>query len=255
MLSCEGLSVGYGGKPVLSGIGFDLRPGEVVAMLGPNGGGKTTLLKTLASLIPRIGGSVFFGVDELGSLSAREIARRVGFVPQEEAWRFEFSVQEVVAMGRLPVSNGFFDTDEDREAATEAMKQARCYELRDRPITELSGGERQRVLIARALCQNTPVVFLDEPTAHLDPQHQVATVSLLREMARAGKSLLVAVHDLPIAAAVADRGMLVSSGKASPVRPIEEILASPDLDGAYNTVFERLRSSEGRLVVVACTGR
>lgn len=250
VLGCSDLSVGHGAKPILSGVTFQVEPGEVVVLLGPNGGGKSTLLRTLAGLLPKLGGKVEIGGDDLGSLSPREIARRIGFVPQEEAWQFGFSVEEVVSMGRLPVSNGYFDTEEDRRAAEDAMKQAGCWKLRARPVTELSGGERQRVLIARALAQHTPILFLDEPTSHLDPQYQVSTASLLRTLAEGGKSLLVAVHDLPIAAAMADRGVLVYGGQVSPIQPIATLLESEELDRAYSTEFERLTTPSGRLVVV-----
>ncbi|HVT12135.1 MAG TPA: ABC transporter ATP-binding protein [Fimbriimonadaceae bacterium] len=249
-LACSGLSVGYGAAPVLSGVDLRIEPGEVVALLGPNGGGKSTLLRTLSGLLPILSGKVKVGGDDLQSLSPREIARRIGFVPQDEVWQFGFSVEEVVSMGRLPVSNGFFDTEEDRRAAEDAMRQAGCLDLRARPATELSGGERQRVLIARAIAQETPILFLDEPTSHLDPQYQVGAASLLRNLAAAGKAVLVAVHDLPVAAAMADRGVLVYGGKVTATKPIAALLESAELDQAYSSEFERLTTPSGRLVVV-----
>jgi iron complex transport system ATP-binding protein len=142
--------VGYDERLILSNVTFQLQPGEVIALLGPNGGGKSTLLKTLSGLIPKICGGVLLLGEDADLLSARDIARRVAFVPQEEAWNFAFGVEDIVAMGRLPVSNGFFESEEDLKAAKEAMIAAGCYEFRGRPVTELSGGERQRVLIARA---------------------------------------------------------------------------------------------------------
>ncbi|HWA83239.1 MAG TPA: ABC transporter ATP-binding protein [Fimbriimonadaceae bacterium] len=249
-LTCSGLGVGYGGTPVVSGVDLRIEPGEVVALLGPNGGGKSTLLRTLCGLLPKIAGRIELGGDDLDSLAPREVAQRIGFVPQEEVWQFGFSVEEIVSMGRLPVSNGFFDTEEDHRAAEEAMRLAGCLELRARPATELSGGERQRVLIARAIAQETPILFLDEPTSHLDPQYQVSAASLVRELAAAGKAILVAVHDLPIAAAMADRGVLVYGGKVSPMQPIGTLLESAELDRAYSSEFERLTTPSGRLVVV-----
>jgi len=251
VLACEDLAVGYHGRQVLQGVSFELQAGEIVALLGPNGGGKSTLLKTLSGIVPKLSGTATVMGDDVEALSVREIARRIGFVPQEESWQFEFSVEEVVSMGRLPISNGFFDTAEDHRAAGDAMSRAGCLELRDRPVTELSGGERQRVLIARALAQGTPILFLDEPTSHLDPQHQIEIASLLRGMARDGKSILVAVHDLPVAGAMADRGILICGGSASPARDMDELLESQALEKAYSTEFERLRTESGRLVVVA----
>jgi iron complex transport system ATP-binding protein len=253
VLQSNCLAAGYDSNLVLNDVCFDLRPGEVMALLGPNGGGKSTLLKTLAGLIPKICGGVILLGDDLDTLNARDIARRIAFVPQEEGWQFDFSVTEVVSMGRLPVSNGYFETEEDVKAAEDAMKQTGCYDLRDRPVTELSGGERQRVLIARALAQETPIVFLDEPTSHLDPRHQVSTSSLVRGLAASGKSVLLAIHDLPTAATMADRGMLVYDEAASQVMEMRELLESDELDEAYETEFERVVTHEGRLVVVPRT--
>ena len=250
LLQSAGLAVGYDDKLVLSGVTLTLYPGEIMALLGPNGGGKSTLLRTLAGLIPKICGGVLLMGEDLDRLSPKEIAKRIAFVPQEEAWQFEFTVEEVVAMGRLPVSNGFFDTSEDRRVAGKAMKLAGCDEFRSRPVTELSGGERQRVLIARALAQEAPIIFLDEPTSHLDPQFQVTTAVLLRTLAEQGKSILLATHDLPTAASSADRGMLVYDGEATEALEMKQLLESEELDIAYETEFERLVTPEGRLVVV-----
>lgn len=250
-LEAKGLRVGYGAKVVVDAFDLELNPGEAIALLGPNGGGKSTLLKTLAGLHPALGGSVFLAGKDLGSLGAREIAREIGFVPQEESWRFEFTVEEVVAMGRLPISNGFFDTAEDHEEAKAAMDRAGCLALRHRPVTELSGGERQRVMIARALAQHTPIIFLDEPTAHLDPQYQVGAASLVRQLVAEGKSIILAIHDLPIAATMADRAVLVSGGRATPPRKTIELLESEELDSAYQTRFRRIQTDEGLVVLPA----
>jgi iron complex transport system ATP-binding protein len=249
-IACSNLSVGYGAKRILSDVELEVRSSEVLALLGPNGGGKSTLLRTLAALIPKLSGSIRVGEEDLSSLSTKEVAKRIGFVPQEEAWSFGFSVAEAVSMGRLPVSNGFFDSDEDREIGRQSMLEAGCYGLRDRPITELSGGERQRVLIARALAQETPVVFLDEPTSHLDPQFQVSTAALVRRLCRKGKAVIVAVHDLAMAAAMADKAALVGGGRVSPIRGTEELLRSAELDAAYGTEFERVQLADGRLISV-----
>jgi iron complex transport system ATP-binding protein len=192
--------------------------------------------------------------DDLTKLSPREIGRRIGFVPQEESWRFDFSVEDVVAMGRLPVSNGLFDTKEDHAEAQAAMERAGCIDLRSRPITELSGGEKQRVLIARALAQHTQIIFLDEPTAHLDPQYQIGTAELVRSLVAEGKSLILAIHDLPMAGLMADRGVLISGGKATPPRKTSELLESEELDRAYAIRFQRIETPDG-LVVIPATGK
>jgi iron complex transport system ATP-binding protein len=249
-ISCSDLGVGYGGNHILSAVSLDIQPGEVLALLGPNGGGKTTLLRTLAGLIPKLSGTVTVAGRDLATLSTREVAQRIGFVPQEEAWSFGFTVAEAVSMGRLPISNGFFDTDEDRERAKHSMEEAGCYELRDRPITELSGGERQRVLLARAIAQETPVLFLDEPTSHLDPQYQVSIATLISRLAKSGKAIVVAIHDLTVAAAIADWAVLVFEGRVTEGQGIDEVLASSELERAYATQFERVALADGRVLTV-----
>jgi iron complex transport system ATP-binding protein len=250
-LQVSDVRIGYGRRVVAESVSFDLHPGESLALLGPNGGGKSTLLKTLAGLVPKLGGSIRVNGNALETMQAKQIARNIGFVPQEEAWQFDFSVEDVVAMGRLPVSNGLFDTSEDHAAAADAMRRAGCLELRDRAVTELSGGERQRVLIARALAQETPIVFLDEPTSHLDPQYQVGTATLLRSLASEGKSLVLAIHDLTMAASMSDRAMIVANGRAGQPRETKQLLVSEELEEAYRTRFRRIESQEGLVVVPA----
>lgn len=250
VLECNCLAAGYDEHLVLNDVTFDLHGGEVVALLGPNGGGKSTLLKTITGIIPKICGGILLMGDDIDTLRVREIARRIAFVPQEEAWQFDFSVTDVVAMGRLPLSNGFFESAEDCKAADEAMQEAGCFDLRERSVTELSGGERQRVLIARALAQETPIIFLDEPTSHLDPRYQVTTSALVRRLAKSGKCILLAIHDLPAAASMADKGMLVYDGQTSDLMEMRDLLESDELDEAYETGFERIVTADGRLVVV-----
>jgi iron complex transport system ATP-binding protein len=245
-----GLAVGYDDRVVVSGVDLKLEPGTVLALLGPNGSGKSTILKTLAGLVPKICGAVLLGGEDLDAMSPRQVAQRISFVPQEEAWSFDFSVEEIVAMGRLALSHGFFDTEEDRQAADEAMKEAGCFDLKGRAVTQLSGGERQRVLLARAIAQTAPIVFLDEPTAHLDPQYQATTATLVRHLAKQGKTVLVAVHDLAMAGLMTDLAILVSGGTATPARRTREILESEELDAAYNTAFDRVTTDEGRLIIV-----
>jgi len=250
LVECRGLAAGYLDKPVLKGVDLRLDGGESVALLGPNGSGKSTLLRALTKTLPIASGEIRIQGDGLPSLATAEIARRVGFVPQDEPAHFSFLVRELVLMGRLARSSALFDTPEDRQAANEAMEQTDCLHLADRPITELSGGERQRVLIARALAQQTRILLLDEPTAHLDPAHQVSVAELVRSLAQEGRATLCAVHDLNLAGRMASRGVLLIDGTVGLDAPIEEVLESPLLDQAYGVRFERFRSESGRTLVI-----
>jgi iron complex transport system ATP-binding protein len=249
LLQTVGLVCGHT-APVLTGVDLKVEPGETLALLGPNGSGKSTLLKTLAGLLPPLGGEVRLGEDRLEALKPREIACRVASVPQEEAVPFAFTVRQIVAMGRLARSNGLLDTPEDQAATEEAMLRADCIGLANRPADETSGGERQRALIARAIAQDAKLLMMDEPTSHLDAPHQAWIVALVKELASEGRAVIVAIHDLNLAGALAQRAILLSQGRVVMDAPTEEVLLSAHLDEAFGAAFDRLKTPAGRLVVV-----
>jgi len=250
LLECRNLTCGYPDHQVLSEIDLQILPGERVVLLGPNGSGKSTLLKSISKAVQPILGEVLLRGESLQSLSYREVAQRVAFVPQEESFKFEFRVKDVVAMGRMPLSNSLWDSEADSIAAENAMQQADCYHLRDRSVTELSGGEKQRVLIARALAQGAPLVLLDEPTSHLDVEHQLSVAHLVSQLAHEGKSTVTAIHDLNLASSLADRAILLQNGKIGLDAPIRSVLESSFLDDVYRVRFERIRLDNDRLIVV-----
>lgn len=249
-LSAEDLSCGYHGKPVLSAIEFEARPGEIVALLGQNGSGKTTLLKTLSGSISPLGGSLKIEGIEIEKLGAKELAQKIAYVPQEERSEFSFTVREVVTMGRLPLSATFFDSEEDSRKATEAMTAADCLHLAERSAMEISAGERQRVLLARALAQNAKTILLDEPTAHLDLRHQLEASALLKRLSAEGYALILAVHDLQLAARTASRAIVLFEGNALLDGPIEEVLQSDQIERAYGVRFRRIDDPDCGSVLV-----
>lgn len=239
-IRCDSLSCGYHRREVLSGLSFEIAHGETVALLGPNGSGKSTLLKTLVKSLAPISGSV--EIDGIGGndISFPELARRVAFVPQEEHPYFPFTVRQVVVMGRFARSTSLRDTEEDLMAADAAMKEVDCEELADRSIIELSGGERQRVWIARALAQGAPILLLDEPTSHLDISHQLALSRLVSRLAAKGQTVLAAVHDLNLAAAMCARTILLHKGGVAMDDSTQAVLKSDALEQVYGASFERL---------------
>jgi iron complex transport system ATP-binding protein len=249
MLECRNLACGYGEHGVLSGVDLVVRQGETVVLLGPNGSGKSTLLKSIAKDVASTGGEILLSGNAIVSLSHREVAKRVAFVPQEESFKFEFLVRDVVTMGRLPISNSLWDSPEDVEAATLAMEQADCLYLQDRSVMALSGGEKQRVLIARALAQGAPLILFDEPTSHLDVEHQLVVQTLIRKLAHNGHATITAIHDLNLAPLVADRAVLLHRGKVGMDASIQEVLESKLLDEVYRVKFSRTRLDSGRLAV------
>ena len=212
----KGRSLGfaYGSRPVLAGVDVEVRAGEVVALLGPNGAGKSTLLHVLLGLLAPTSGEARLGPDPVTSLDRREIARRVAFVPQGCGGDFSFTVEELVTMGRTPYLGRFRPPGRsDLEIVRRALEVTGTTALAGRPVPELSGGERQRVHVARAIAQDTPALFLDEPTSSLDVEHQLQILGVLRRLAADGRGVLCTLHDLTLAARFADRLVVLSRGR------------------------------------------
>lgn len=246
-ISVQGLSCGYGARVVLSGVSLSLEAGSSTVLLGPNGSGKSTLLKTLAGLIPPLAGEVVVQGRNLREVPALERARLMAVVPPEEKFEFPFTVREAVAMGRLPHASSFFDSSDDHEATNSAMERAECAHLADRPVTQISAGEQQRVLLARALAQNAPVLLLDEPTAHLDPAHQVSFVRLVRGLTAQGLTIVAAIHDLNLVPVMAEQAVLIGRGGALAFDAVESVLSGEMLEEVYGVEFERSKGSGGNL--------
>ncbi|MGA0594762.1 ABC transporter ATP-binding protein [Enterovirga sp. CN4-39] len=228
-LHIRDLSVRLGGRLVLSEVSLDLSLGRFVAVVGPNGAGKTSLLRAIVGLVPH-GGRVALGADDLAGLSARERARRIAYLPQGHEVHWPLPARDIVALGRFP--HGAADPDRlgpsDLEMIAEAMRVTETVAFADRPVTSLSGGERARVALARVFAAGAPVILADEPTAALDPRHQIDVMSALRARARSGALVVAVTHDLGLAARYADTVVLLQGGRLAGSGPPAEALA-PDL--------------------------
>jgi iron complex transport system ATP-binding protein len=235
MLEINSLSVAYGHRLALDNVSFSVREGEVVALIGPNGAGKSTLIRAASGALPARSGSVHVEGVNLRHLSVVERARRLAVVPQARNLPPAFTVYETVLLGRTPYLGWMGQaSDLDRECAWRALERTQLTALAERRVGELSGGEQQRVLMARALAQETPILLLDEPTTHLDLQHQAEVLNLARSLAsHHHKAVLMALHDLNLAGLYADRVVMLVNGRTQVVGAPHEVLTEQNLTAAY----------------------
>jgi iron complex transport system ATP-binding protein len=224
-LEAYGVEVELGGAPILRGADLRLRSGQLLAVVGPNGAGKSTLIRAACGLQRRSGGIVAWWGREVGSLRGRELARLRAFVPQRMPVPAGVTVREAVTIGRssqLRLLGRM--TAGDRAAVDGAVERAAVGEFAERALTTLSGGELQRVQIAVGLAQEAPVLVADEPTSQLDLGASVEIAGLLRGLVAEGLTVLVVVHDLALAAAVADEVVVVSAGRTLAAGPPTSVL-------------------------------
>jgi iron complex transport system ATP-binding protein len=225
VLSLESVAFQYGDVPVLNGVSLELEPGCFLGLVGPNGSGKTTLLRIAAGLVRPSGGTVRLNGRHVEEMSRAQVARHIALLPQSPNLPGTFTAWELVLMGRTPFL-GFLGRESERDlaAAERAMGLAQCEHLSDRKMGELSGGERQRVLMARALAQEPEILLLDEPTAHLDIQHQIAAIDMVADLVAGGMAALGVFHDLNLAACYCHRLAVLSQGRLRAAGTPEEVL-------------------------------
>lgn len=227
-LEARGVHAAYDGEDVVGGLDLTVRSGDFVGILGPNGSGKTSFLRALSRAFRPRDGMVLLGGEDIYSLPAKSVARDLAMVPQEAHVSFAFTALEVVLMGRNPHLGRLQGAGpRDLEAARLAMERANVWHLADRPVTELSGGERQRVVIAQALAQETGLLLLDEPTQHLDINHQLSLLNLLSEMCAQGLAVIMVMHDVNLASQYCRRLIVIRSGREFARGTPEEVL-TPD---------------------------
>jgi iron complex transport system ATP-binding protein len=234
-LDVRGLTVAYGPRVALQDVSLSLPAGQLLGLVGPNGSGKTTFIRAVSGVVEPTAGVVRLDGADACHLSPREVALRAAVVPQNPQLPPAFTAVEMVLMGRTP-HLGLLQTEAavDLEVARRAMVATDTWELAGRRIGELSGGERQRLLVARALAQETPLLLLDEPTAHLDVGHQAATLRLMSQLCRTeGKAVLAAVHDLTLAAQFCHRLVMLHQGRVVAEGVPAEVLTAERLRQVY----------------------
>lgn len=250
LLNVEDLSGGYPGRRLFSDLSLRVNPGEVVGLIGPNGCGKTTLIRHVIGTLKPDSGRILLGDREMQSLSHRDRGRALAYLPQDTAPGFDYTLEELVFLGRFP-HLGHSTPLADKEAVHRALKYVGLFHRKEDLFFQLSGGERQRGLFARALAQQTPLLVLDEPSSSLDLGQEHLLFAMLRELAREGRGVLLAVHNLNAAAEYCDRILLLNPEE----RPIqgapEDVLTPENLSRAYRTEVRTGRNDHtGKILVL-----
>lgn len=235
LLSAENLTVRIGPRAIIENISLSFASGCFVALIGPNGAGKTTLLKALAGLITPEG-NVHLAGRPLADIPRRERARRIAYLPQGHQVHWPLLARDVVALGRYP--HGLSDPSrlsaEHARAIDDAMARTDTTHLADQPVQTLSGGERARVMLARVMAVEAPVILADEPTASLDPGHQISVMRDLKAESRRGTLVVAVTHDLGLAARLADVIVLLDKGRLVAQGEPETVLTDDNLHAVYN---------------------
>ena len=240
-------------RRVIDRVSFDVERGTVVGLLGPNGSGKTTLVRILAGMLRPASGQVMLDGASVTEMSRRDLARRVALVPQETHTTFDFSVIDMVLMGRYPHLGPFeLERPADLDIAREALEATGTADLESRLFRTLSGGEKQRVIIAAALAQASDLLLLDEPTTALDVGYQFEVATLLKRLnAKHGTTMIVSTHDLNLAASLCERVVLLKSGSVIAQGPTAETLTAENIRLLYNVEADvQFHVRAGHLTVV-----
>ena len=245
MIEAKQVRYGIRSREILRGVDFRVEKGEFVGLIGPNGSGKSTFLKNVYKVLRPQAGELTLMGDDLLAMSNREMAQRLAVMVQEQEAAFDFTVEEVVMMGRQ-ARKRLLETDsrEDRALVGEILARTGLASLREQGFSTLSGGEKQRVLIARALVQDTPCLILDEPTNHLDIKYQLQLMELVRVL---GRTVVAAIHDLNLAALYCQRLYVMKAGRVAASGTPEEVLTPELLREIYEVEAEVARDSRGCL--------
>lgn len=242
-LSIEGVRFAYRGAPILAGVDLAVRRGEVLALVGPNGCGKSTALRVMAGLLPPDAGAVRVGERDLRALSRRALARALSLLTQSGTAPADMTVHDMIAMGRF-AHQSFLRrrSTEDEARIAEAVLAMQVQSLQDRRVGELSGGQLQRCRMAMVLAQGSDILLLDEPTTYLDLKYQFAILDVIRAQAAAGKAVVVVVHDFTQASLYADRIAALHGGRVVAVGPPEEVLTEDRVAEVFDVRTRAVRA-------------
>lgn len=245
MIELQNVSSGYPGTPVLSDISFIIPKGKVTVILGPNGCGKSTLLKAIIRINPHTSGKILVDGMDISTITSQELARKVTYMAQNRQIP-GITAMQMVLHGRFPyLSYPRHYRQEDKRIAKESLEKLNILDLQNISMSKLSGGQRQKVYIAMALAQDTPVVLMDEPTTFLDVSHQLQTMQQARFLADSGKTVVMVLHDLPLAMQTADYLAVMEKGKLVCFGESEEVFTSGCLNRVFGVNVNRFYTEKG----------
>lgn len=241
MIDLDNVGIKIGPKIIINDVTIEVRPGEFVGLIGPNGSGKSTLLKAVYRILRKYSGDIVIDGSELRNVSIHDSALKTSVVPQHTYSPFDFTVKEVVLMGRAPHKKSMeFDNKEDYDIANECLNKVGMRDFAERNFSTLSGGEQQRIILARAMAQRTPCMILDEPTNHLDIKYQLQLMDVVKSL---NLTVLSALHDLNIAAEYCDRLYMLKDGKVVRSGTPEEVLTPENIMEVYGAKAYVYRST------------
>lgn len=234
----ENLKFSYGNKIILKDISLNFDKGKFYSIIGPNGSGKSTLIKNLSKILPPMANSVFIDKIDISNINNKKLSQKISVIPQDIKIEYDFTVFDVVMMGRSPYKRRFEDFNvEDEKIVEKYMKATNTWYLKDKLITELSGGESQRVIAARALTQETDIILLDEPTSHLDIQYQIEFLKIFKNL-RMNKVIITVLHDLNLAATFSDEIILINKGEIISKGTPWQVINKENIKNVYNLSVE-----------------
>lgn len=240
------LTVGYNKKPLINDINIKLKRGEILTLIGPNGGGKSTILKSISKFLQTIAGTVYIDKIDISSISYKELAKKLSVVLTERIRPEMMTCFEVVASGRYPYTNGFgLLTDHDKKIVYEAIERVHAQDISEKGFLEISDGQRQRIMLARAIAQEPEIIILDEPTSYLDIRHKIELLEILRKMAKENNiAIIMSLHEVDLASKISDIVVCVKGDHIGRIGTPNEIFTSEiikDLydikNGSYNDIF------------------
>ena len=251
IIDVKNISFSYDGiQNAIDDINFSVEQGEIISIIGPNGSGKSTILKCISGYIRPHQGEVIVQNRNINDYSAKEIAKEMSLIQQHFALDYDFTVMQVVLMGRNPhIKRLQSESEADYDIANDALKKAGIYHLKSRSITSLSGGEWQRMILARALCQQSDIMLLDEPITGLDIKHKVNLMSVITKLSKGNKiSAVFVLHDLNLANHYSDRIILLKQGRVYKSGVPNEIMTKENLESVYETPIDIIEYNNKKII-------